>query len=118
MRAFSFNIMGSVLVVFIDLEADMTLNDAFFHVPLLDFYKHHLPKKKFPGLYNNDLFMASLFGSTYVCEQFFSKMKLAKNQLRTSITDDNLESTLRIASTNIEPDFDELTNTKQPHNSH
>jgi len=36
------------------------------------------------------------FGSTYVCEAAFSKMKYLKNEYRTRLLDGNLESELRL----------------------
>jgi len=93
----------------IDLQAD---------VPLIKFYKDHLSKEKFPALYDHALFMTSLFGSTYVCEQFFSRMKHTKNKLRTNILDENLESELRVSCTCIEPDIEKLVREKQAQVSH
>ena len=92
----------------IDLQADLQLKEKFFNLPLLTFYKFHLPKEKFPELYKHALFITSLFGSTYVCEQFFSRMKLTKSKLQTRIDDENLESTVRIACTSMEPDIEKL----------
>lgn len=102
----------------IDLQADLQLKEKFFNIPLLTFYKFHLPEEKFPELHKHALFITSLFGSTYVCEQFFSRMKLTKNKLRTRIDDENLESTLRIACTSIEPDIEKLVQGKQHQQSH
>ena len=38
----------------------------------------------------------ALFGSTYVCESAFSKMKYLKNEYRTRLLDSNWESELRL----------------------
>ena len=52
--------------------------------------------------------MACLFGSTYICEQLFSQMKLVKSKSRTVLTDRHLEDTLRIATTDIEQNIDNI----------
>ncbi|KAK8374323.1 hypothetical protein O3P69_018665 [Scylla paramamosain] len=44
---------------------------------------------------------ASVFGTTYCCEQFFSKLTLAKSRLRSRLTDANLENQLRVASSTV-----------------
>ena len=50
--------------------------------------------------------MLPLFGSTYVCEQTFSVMNKARHRSR--LTDQHLRSILRIATTQLTPDFDAL----------
>ena len=40
----------------------------------------------------------AMFGSTYVCEQFFSSMKIKKSVLRSRLTDEHLQATLRLVS--------------------
>ncbi len=62
--------------------------------------------------------MSTLFGSTYICEQTFSFMKLMKTQKRSRLTDEHLHQSLRLAVTKIEPDIGHLTTQKQAHSSH
>lgn len=51
----------------------------------------------------------SVFGSTYLCEQLFSLMKVNKNSHRSRLTDEHLHSILRISSAqSLTPDIDEL----------
>ena len=47
--------------------------------------------------------LLSEFGSTYLCEQTFSimNMNMNKNKLRSNLTDDNLCSILRLATTEL-----------------
>ena len=54
-------------------------------VLLLDFYKKYLECKQYPNLINHAKKMASMFGSTYVCEQLFSSMKVTKSKLSTQL---------------------------------
>ena len=62
--------------------------------------------------------MLAVFGSTYVCEQLFSRMNLVKNKFRSSLTDEHLESTLRVATSAIQPDIDQLVQQMQSQPSH
>uniref|UniRef100_A0A0E9UX64 HAT C-terminal dimerisation domain-containing protein n=5 Tax=Euteleostomi TaxID=117571 RepID=A0A0E9UX64_ANGAN len=63
--------------------------------------------------------MLVLFGSTYVCEQTFSVMKINKAHHRSKLTDQHLRSVLRIATTKLTPDFDALAKKgDQQHCSH
>ena len=64
-----------------------------------DFYRKYLDQDKFPNLRK---FMASkVFGSTYLCEQFFSKMGFMKSSYQSVMTDEHLENGLKVASTSI-----------------
>ena len=87
---------------------------------LIDFYKFALPRTNFPNLYEHSIRMSSLFGSTYVCEALFSKMKCAKSKYSCRLTDTNLENTLRISNCNIHPKLNILIseNMEQYHPSH
>ena len=58
----------------IDLQERTDLKAKCMEMNLGDFYRNYLDQDKFPNLRK---FMASkmaLFGSTYLCKQFFSKM--------------------------------------------
>ena len=100
------------------MQCDSNLKEKFGQVKLLDFYKSYVSKVKYPGIYNHALLMSSLFGSTYICEQVFSRMKNIKCKSRTRITDNNLESSLRVASSSISPDIQSLVTAKQCQVSH
>ena len=62
--------------------------------------------------------MFSVFGSTYICEQTFSKMKLVKSKLRSRHTDEHLHQILRLSVTNVEIDIAKLANKMQHQVSH
>ena len=89
-------------------------------VCLVEFYKllQNSASDKYQNILDHAKRMACIFGSTYVCEQLFSKMKFTKNKLRTSITDENLNASLRIASSNFKADIVNLSREKQQHPSH
>ena len=70
-----------------------------------DFYRKYLDQDKFPNLRK---FMASkmaLFGSTYLCEQFSSKMGFMKFPYQSVMTDEYLENGLRVAISSIKVNF-------------
>jgi len=57
--------------------------------------------------------LLSEFGSTYLCEQTFSIMNMNKNELRSNLTDNNLCSILRLATTKLEPNVDKVVDSIQ-----
>ena len=44
--------------------------------------------------------ISSMFGSTYVCEQLFSSVKVTKSKLRTQLNDGHLEDDILLATSN------------------
>jgi hypothetical protein len=70
---------GKFQLEIVDLQCNEDLKSKFRDTTLLDFYKLYLPGDKFPVLRNHAQKLTSLFGSTYLCEQFFSKMNTVKN---------------------------------------
>ena len=59
-----------------------------------------------------------LFGSTYVCEAGFSRMKYLKNKYRTRLSDSNLECELRLRISSEPPNFASLSEEVQDQGSH
>ncbi|XP_069461240.1 general transcription factor II-I repeat domain-containing protein 2-like [Ambystoma mexicanum] len=100
-----------------ELQNCDSLKDAFKSSSLHSFYAS-LPSETYPHLRNHALKMATIFGSTYVCEQTFSRMKHLKSPTRSRLTDEHLHHLLRLAVTNMEPDIDHLVSQKQAHSSH
>jgi hypothetical protein len=49
--------------------------------------------------------MLTVFRSTYIWEQMFSRMKLIKSNFRTRMTNDNLHHCLRVSVTNFPTDI-------------
>ncbi|CAI6361968.1 unnamed protein product [Macrosiphum euphorbiae] len=62
--------------------------------------------------------LATMFGSTYICEASFSKINFLKNKYRTKLTDSHLEDTLRISCSPRVPDFKKLAKEKKCNFSH
>lgn len=80
----------------------------FSECSAIEFYSLKLDINSFPVLKDHGARIFSLFGTTYRCEQFFSKMKYVKNSYRNRIGNERLESCLRIASTEMKVDIDSL----------
>ena len=56
----------------------------------------------------------ALFSSTYLCEQFFSKMGFIKSPYQSVMTDKHLENGLRVASTSIKVNLNKVVQKKKP----
>ena len=65
----------------LDMQSDIKLRQAFHSEGLLGFWSP-VPERKYPNLIANALKNASVFKSTYVFEELFSKMFKIKNQYR------------------------------------
>ena len=52
--------------------------------------------------------MLTVFGSTYVCEQTFSQMKIAKSKIQLRLAEKFLHHTLRMPVTNFNVNVDVL----------
>uniref|UniRef100_A0A8C1LT94 Uncharacterized protein n=1 Tax=Cyprinus carpio TaxID=7962 RepID=A0A8C1LT94_CYPCA len=102
----------------IELQSNYELKAKYNNLPLLEFYKLYVRCEDFPILRRHVLKFASLFGTTYCCEQFFSKLTLAKTRFRSRLTDPNLENQLRVASSSLPSDIRCLAKEKQFQPSH
>ncbi|KAI6652917.1 General transcription factor II-I repeat domain-containing protein 2A-like [Oopsacas minuta] len=102
----------------IELQSSSELRSRFRDVPLLEFYQHYITPQRFPSLMKHAKEVAVLFGSTYVCAQLFSKMKYIKSKLRTRLSENHLDSVLRLATSNLKPDIEALSKVGQYHPSH
>jgi hypothetical protein len=99
---------AAVQMELIDIQADQHLKQQYLSHDLIEFYHDFFPKETYPAVYKHAPFMVSLFGSTYLCEQFFSRMKHAKSKYRTTMTDDHLAQQLRIACSVTRPNIDRI----------
>ena len=80
---------------------------------LLHFYRK-LPRTVYPRLHKRTAELICMFGSTYICEQFFSEMKINKSRARSNITDENFNSVLRLVSAQgLKPNIERIVNRKR-----
>ncbi|XP_050505187.1 general transcription factor II-I repeat domain-containing protein 2A-like [Diabrotica virgifera virgifera] len=75
-------------------------------------------KQKYPILVNVALKINALFCSTYLCESTFSNMKFIKNKYRSRLTDEHLDSCIRLRITNHQPNVKKLTDMMDCQSSH
>ncbi|KAJ4940318.1 hypothetical protein JOQ06_026626 [Pogonophryne albipinna] len=102
----------------IDLQESSEARAAYRDKNLIEFYKG-LSASTYHALRQHAIRMASLFGSTYICEKTFSTMAINKSKLRSRLTDAHLHAVLRIATTEMEPDIKGIVaNRRQHHKSH
>ncbi|XP_073514845.1 general transcription factor II-I repeat domain-containing protein 2B-like [Phyllobates terribilis] len=67
-----------------------------------------LDMERFPNLRDLGLKIASMFGSTYICEKSFSDLNHIKSKYRNNISNRTLLQALRLSTTNLKVDIDEL----------
>ena len=96
----------------IELQGNEDLKREMRDCSLLEFYKN-LPKEAFPSIIDFARKKMSLFGSTYICEQLFTKMKYAKSKTKSRLTDNHLENNLRVAASSISPNIETLVKKHQ-----
>ena len=101
----------------IELQGNEDLRRKMRDYSLLEFYKN-LPKEAFPRITDFARKKMSLFGSIYICEELFTKMKYAKSKTRSRLTDNHLENNLRVAASSISPNIEALVNKHQAQISH
>ena len=102
----------------LDLQASNDLKEKFKSVSLPDFYKS-LSDDLFPNLKNFAAKFLTLFGSTYICEQAFSSLKINKSKNRSLLADINLHDVIGISTSKLTPKFKKIVkNCEQLHKSH
>ena len=60
----------------------------------------------------------SIFGSTYTCEQIFSNMNYIKSKYGTRLTDESLQSCVKIKVSSYVPDVEKLSSEVRKQKSH
>ena len=110
---------ADVKMELIDLQESTDLKAKYVEMNLGDFYRKFLDQNKFSNLRKFVASKMALLGSTYLCEQFFSKRGFMKSPYRSIMTDEHLENGLRVASTSIKVNLNRVIQKKsQLHISH
>jgi len=107
------NVAEEIQMELVELQCDTVLKQKYAEVEILEFYTF-LSRERFPKLLSAAARIIAMFGSTYVCEQFFSSMKVNKTVLRSRLTDEHLQATLRLASADkLKPNIEVLVDEKR-----
>lgn len=77
-----------------------------------------LPRETFPRLRMFAANLMTIFGSTYICEQMFSRMNQIKSQSRNRVGHEHLVHLLRLCCSSFAANIDELVGSKQCQQSH
>lgn len=120
-RPFSVKVIdvpGHMQMELTDLQYNSELKEKFTLMGLSEFYSKYIDKDNFPHIRMNALKMMSLFGSTYRCEQLFSKMAFVKNKNRSRITNVRLENSIKLSTSKIRPNIEKLVKEMQHQSSH
>lgn len=107
---FSFNVEDAptnVQLQLIDMQSNLRFKDEFKNKTLIEFYAC-LDKKDFEELRNHAQRFLVIFGSTYVCKRTFYLVKYIHAKFKSQITDDKLHSAIRIATSELSPDFETI----------
>ena len=101
----------------LELKGDNALHQRFKETSLVEFYKS-LPREDYPQILKQARNYISIFGSTYQCEQLFSRMKHAKSKTKSRLTNEHLELSLRVATSQILPDIESIVKKMNVQKSH
>lgn len=96
----------------IDMQCDSLLKDKFSSCQLSTFYQY--VDSKYPKVKYLAQKIMSMYGSTFACEQLFSIMNINKSRLRSKLSDEHLNSILKIAAAqSFTPNFDAMVKKKR-----
>jgi len=115
------NVHDIVQLELIDLKTNNHLKDLYKDITdkktdLIHFYK--TLTDNFPKIKELSMRIFTLFGSTYICKQTFSRMNYVKCSERSCLTDEHLHFLLRIGVTHFTPNIERLVKEKQAQISH
>ncbi|XP_060873903.1 SCAN domain-containing protein 3-like [Metopolophium dirhodum] len=100
----------------IEIREDSTLETEFNEKELTEFWLRR--QQEYPVISKAALLILIPFASTYLCETAFSQLQIIKNKHRSCISQQSLESNLRISVSNITPDINMLCENMQAQPSH
>ena len=89
------NVDSGFQLELIELQASLKWQDLYKECKIAELYSR-IPDN-FAELKENAAIMLTVFGSIYVCEQTFSRMKIAKSKIGSRLTDKHLHDILRMS---------------------
>uniref|UniRef100_H3ASZ0 HAT C-terminal dimerisation domain-containing protein n=1 Tax=Latimeria chalumnae TaxID=7897 RepID=H3ASZ0_LATCH len=101
----------------IDMQYSAAMKAVHRESGLMAFNKV-IDQAEFPNLRDHALKMTALFGSGDICEQAFSMMNLTKSKLRSALTDEDLQSVMRLAMIELQPNIQGTASQKKCNISH
>jgi len=112
------NVSPELQLDIIEMQCSTHLKQLFLNSIKLHFYRA-LPKAEFPKMIAHAQKIMAMFASSFVSERTFSTTKLRKNSIRNRLTDEHLFALLKVASSQLEPAFQNtiMENHKQFHMS-
>jgi hypothetical protein len=103
----------------IELQGSSALKLKYKEVDIVQFYKLYIMVDgSYPGLVQHAKKMCCMFGSSYLCESLFSKIKYTKSRLRSRMNDEHLEAELWLSTSSIVPNIEKLLKDKQHQIAH
>ena len=112
------NVPENLQMELIELQCNNKVKQLFASTSKINFYNTYITSVRYFNLRYFAQKVESSFRSTYVCETFYSKMKFTKSSSRVSLTDANLENQLKYATSNININFQKLSERKDKQISH
>ena len=104
---------GSLQMELVELQCNNEMKSKFrISSPLSFFRDIVLPSNNFKKYIANVQRIVAMFGSTYCCEQLFSKIKYTKSYLRSQLSDRHLNDILLLSTSTIEPNMEILLHGK------
>ena len=91
-----------------DIQNDSDLKRAASEQDLLSFDSGYVSSDSYPNLSQDAKNFTALFGSTYCCEQLFSRMKNTKMKSGSLLTDEHLTTSLHISTSTVGADIERL----------
>ena len=97
----------------IEIQCDSILKQKYMEVGIPNFY-NYLSVDRYPNVLCVIRRILAMFGSTYLCEQLFSTLKNNKSAERSRLTNQHVQSILKIATAQqIHPNFEDLVHDKR-----
>jgi 17beta-estradiol 17-dehydrogenase/3beta-hydroxysteroid 3-dehydrogenase/mitotic-spindle organizing protein 1 len=100
------DVPGNMQMEIIEPQCNSGLKEKYSDVRLFDFYSKYIDRITFPAINSHTLKMVSHFGSNYLCEHLYTRMKHVHSNSRTRITKTHLENSLRIDTSQAKADID------------
>ncbi len=105
----------------IELQSNDMIKLKFQKMHSIEFYQYlqYAFADSYSKIKENALKVICMFGSTYLCEQLFSVLKLNKSKQRSLISDQHLNDCMKIIfARNISPNIDKIISEMQCQSSH